>query len=312
MEYGNRSGMQLSAAFYIFVSEIANRRTALSAFWLTSLAFTATVFLVVSIFMSFLGDAAKANLLFVQLTGHAGGGYNGHLFDIYVLLAVGLALYASSLVIYCCLRVRDGLADRDLIARGALATACIVWFGYYAHNAFFFGLSINLFLVLLTLGPLVQMKRTVWLYAILLGVTCNIAVLPPADLFTTNRPNIEGVTLPKEVATYLQKRNDQIKSIQSYDMFYFVSVPFATALMTKRANNWPIFDPFSETWTKDEFARLVRNLDNRNLSLILVESDDSPLLDTPRREFFHRIRDAITPNFKLATIKDGLEFWSRK
>ena len=57
---------------------------------------------------------AKPSLLLVHLIGVAGGGYNGHLFDKYIMLAVGFALYASSLVIYCCLRVRDGLADKDL------------------------------------------------------------------------------------------------------------------------------------------------------------------------------------------------------
>ena len=261
--------------------------------------------------MSFLGDAAKPSLLLVQLVGFAGGGYNGHLFDKYIILAVGLALYASSLVIYCCLRVRDGLADKDLIARAALATASIVWFGYYAHNAFNFGLSINLFLLLLTFGPLVQMRRAAWLSAILFGIACNIAILRPTE-FTMKKPNIEGVTLPNKVAAYLQERNDQIKSIQSHDMFYFVSAPFITALMTKRTNDWPIFDPFAETWTKDEFEKLIRSLNNRHPSLILIESDDSPLLDAPRREFLHRVRDAITPNFRLATAKNGLEFWSPK
>jgi hypothetical protein len=311
--WDTETGLACSSAllFYIFVSEIANRRTVLDAFWLTSLTVAASVFLVASIFMSLLGAAAKPSLLLAQLIGVAGGGYNGHLFDKYVILAVGLALYASSLVLYCCLRARDGLADRDLIARAALATASTVWFGYYAHNAFSFGLSINLFLMLLTLGPLVQMRRTAWLSAILLGVTCNFVVLRPTE-FTIKKTNIEGVMLPNNVAAYLQERNNQIKWIQSYDMFYFVSAPFTTALMTKRANDSPIFDPFVETWTKDEFERLVRSLNNRDLSLILVESDGSPLLDAPRREFLHRIRDAITPKFRLATTKSGLEFWSRQ
>ena len=61
-----------------------------------------------------------------------------------------------------------------------------------------------------------------------------------------------------------------------------------------------------------EFDHLVRHLNNRHPSLILMESDDSPLLDTPRREFFHRVRDAISPNFRLRTAKNGLEFWSLK
>jgi len=47
------------------------------------------------------------------------------------------------------------------------------------------------------------------------------------------------------LAAYLQGRNNQIKTIQSHDMFCFVSAPFITALMTKRTNDWPIFDPFA-------------------------------------------------------------------
>ena len=136
--WNTETGLACSAAllFYIFVSEVANQRTVIGALGLSSVAFATSVFLIASLFMSVLGNAAKASLLLVQLAGVAGGGYNGHLFDKYVILAVGLALYASSLVVYCCLRVRDGLCDRNLIARAALATCAIVWFGYYAHNGF--------------------------------------------------------------------------------------------------------------------------------------------------------------------------------
>ena len=173
--------MQSALLFYFFVSEIANRRTVLGAFWLTSLAFTASIFLVASIFMSYLATP-RSQAYCRQFAGFAGGGINGHLFDKSIILAVALALYASSLVIYCCLRVRDGLADRDLIARAALATASIVWFGYYAHEAFYFYLSIHLFLLSLTLGPLVQMRRAAWLSAILFGITCNFVLLQIPDV----------------------------------------------------------------------------------------------------------------------------------
>ena len=59
------TGLACSSAllFFIFVSEIANRRTVLEAFWLTSLTFTASVFLVASIFMSVLGEDGKPSLL---------------------------------------------------------------------------------------------------------------------------------------------------------------------------------------------------------------------------------------------------------
>jgi hypothetical protein len=67
--------------------------------------------------------------------------------------------------------------------------------------------------------------------------------------------------------------------------------------------------PFAKIWTRDEFGQLVQRLNNRKPSLISIESDDSPLLDAPRREFSHRVRDAITPNFRLANAKNGLEFW---
>src|SRR5262249_47153076 len=153
-------------------------------------------------------------------------------------------------------------------------------------------------------GPLVQMRRTAWLAAILFGIVCTLVLLPPHVEFTRKRPTIEGVMLPTETVAYLRKRNNQIKSIQSRDMFYFVGAPFITALMTKRNNNLPIFDLFAETWTEEEFERLVQDLNKRGPSLILVESNDSPLLDAPRREFFERVRDAITSKYTLATTKN--------
>jgi hypothetical protein len=59
-------------------------------------------------------------------------------------------------------------------------------------------------------------------------------------------------------------------------------------------------------------GRWCNRLNNRNPSLILIESNDSPLLDAPRREFLHRVRDATTSNFRLANAKNGLEFWLSK
>jgi hypothetical protein len=305
-------GLACSSAllYYIFVSEIANRRTVLGSFWLTSLAFTASLFFAAGLSMLLLGNAGKPSLLLAQFVNFAALGYNGRPFNQYTVFAVGFAFCASFLVIYCCLRVRDGLADRDLIARAALATANMVWFGYYAHHPFYYSLWINFFLLLATVGPLLQPRRAVWLCAIVLAITCDVAI-SRGNGFTTIKPNIEGVVLSDKVE-YLRQRNDQIRSMQSHDLFFFVSGAFVTTLMTKRTNNWPIFDPFAEIYTKDDFEHLILYMNQRHPSLILIESDDSPLLDAPRRAFLHRVRDAIMPNFWLATTKDGLEFWSRK
>jgi hypothetical protein len=315
--WNTETGLACTAAlfFYIFVSTISNQRTALGAFWLIAVALATSISLVIVIVIILLGNAANPALLLAQLVGLAGSGYNGHLFDKYVFIAVCIALYASSLVVYCCLRVRDGSADRDLITRAALATSAIVWLAYYAHNAFYYVLWTHLLLLLPTFGPIIKTERALIL-ATALGITFNMIVFPwvlrSGSEFTMSEPTIEGIALPKKVALYLQQRNDQIKSIQSHDMFYFVSAPFITTLMTKRTNDWPIFDPFAETWTKEEFENLIQNLNKHHPSLILIESDESPLLDGPRREFFHRVRNAISPNFSSTATKDGLEFWSRK
>ena len=51
------------------------------------------------------------------------------------------------------------------------------------------------------------------------------------------------------VASYLQQHADRLRSVPEHGVFYFVSTPFITAVMTKRFNDLPIFDPFGETWT---------------------------------------------------------------
>ena len=149
-----------------------------------------------------------------HLSGHAQAGYNGHLFDQWSLAALAFAFYASALVIYCCLRVREGSGDRDLVARAALAVCVIVWFAYYAHNAFYYVLWIYLFLLLLTVGPTLADRRGATTVAALVVIACNVAVLRVIPgRFTIASPTIQGLVLPAAVASYLQQHADRLRSV---------------------------------------------------------------------------------------------------
>jgi hypothetical protein len=294
---------------YIVLAESAGGSNMLRA---TGFAFCTVVIALLASYSAaivMLGTKSEVHLLLVQLRDVAGGGYNGHLFDNYSVLAAALALYASSLLIYGCLSVRDRTADRSLLSRCALATAAIVWLGYYAHNSFDFDLSIILFLLLCTLKPFVLRSPKTYNLSIAAALFFNALLFPPRPTFRTGPTDIQGVEIIGDEYLYLNERDSTLTSISTSDIAYFVSMPFLTAVQTRRLNDWPIFDAFSEIWTERDFADFTKNLTARHPSLILIESDNSPFLDNPRRHFLARLRAAIAKEYKYFQTEGGLEFW---
>lgn len=205
-------------------------------------------------------------------------GYNGHPLQPDPI-AVVCALYASSVVIYCCLAVRAGSADPHTIARAAIATAALVWFAYYAHKPGISSLYTIIFLLSFTLGPLLQARRAyvpalVWL--LIAAANVDVLVSLPAR-FGFGQPTFQGTILPADAATYLNDHAAKLKSAPD-NIIYFSSTPFSMALATGRTNALPIFDPLGETWTEESFRQLLKEMDERRPSCILIESADSPLL----------------------------------
>src|SRR5439155_20810230 len=118
--------------FYLFANEITTGRTLLGIISIVAAACLTELLLVIVVVVGIIG-VENLPMLFAFLSGVAQEGYNGHLFDKWSFVALAFAFYASALVIYCCLKVRAGSDDRDLIARAALAVSAIVWFAHYAH-----------------------------------------------------------------------------------------------------------------------------------------------------------------------------------
>ena len=312
--WNTETGLACSAAifFYVFANEVAAGRTLLAIVSIVAAACLTWLLLVIATVIAIIG-IENAPMLLSFLSGVARGGYNGHLFDKWSFIALAFAFYASALLIYCCLKVRAGSHDRDLIARAALAISAVVWSAHYAHEAFYYVLWIDLFLLLLTVGRTLATMPGATVLAGILVIACNagvLAVIP--GRFTTASPTIQGLALPPVGAAYLRQHAEQLKSVPKQGVFYFVSTPFITAVMTKRTNHLPIFDAFSETWTQAEFDQLMTNMMSQHPSLILIESGDSPFLNSPRRQFLRRIRQAIEPTFSYSHSGGGFEFWSAR
>ena len=176
--WNTETGVACSAAifFYLFVNEITAGKTPLATIPVVAAAGLIQLLLVVAVFIGIAGTEGLPRF-FAHLSGHAHAGYNGHPFDQWSLVALAFAFYASTLAIYCRLKKGEGSGDRDLVARAALAVSAVVWFAYYAHNAFYYVLWIYLFLLLLTVGPTLAAKRGATIVAALVVVACNVAVL---------------------------------------------------------------------------------------------------------------------------------------
>ena len=73
--------------------------------------------------------------LLTHLADIAGNGYGGVKPKMGpAVVAPLLAIYASSLVIYCCYQASAGNKAIVTIERAAMAVAAIIWFAYYAHR----------------------------------------------------------------------------------------------------------------------------------------------------------------------------------
>jgi hypothetical protein len=311
--WNTETGIACSAAllFYLTVSEFAARRPPLAVLGLLFIASAIAAAAIIVVLVAVLGSNGGIHLLLEHLIGHLKSDYNGHLFDKWSGAAAVLALYASTVVIHCCLMVRAGSTDRYLIARAAIAVASIVWFAYYAHNAFYFVLWFNLFLLLFTIEPILATGKIAVLGVVLLAVACNIAGLRPVPgRFTTKPVTVQGLSLPEDMAVYLRRHAELLQSIHAERMIYITGTPFITAVMTRKVNDLSVFDPFGETWTESQFHQLIQDVLAQKPTLILLDIDASPLLDAPRRQFQHRVREAISGHFSLTKTQDGFEFWT--
>jgi hypothetical protein len=311
--WNTETGLACGAAllFYLSVSELAAGRPLLGMLRVLLVACAIATAVVVLVSIASLGSIGNWQRLLDHLRGHAELGYNGHLFDKWSFAALVLALYASTVVVYCCLMVRAGSTDRDLVARAAVAVASIVWFGHYAHNGFYFVLWFDLFLLLFTIEPIFTAGRHAVVGIVLLVIVCNAEGLRPVPGgFTTSPATVQGLALPQNTATYLRRHAELLRSIHAPRMFYFTGTPFIMTVMTRKQNDLAVFDPFAETLTDAEFGQLIRDVLANGPPLILIEVDDSPLLDAPRRQFMHRVRGAVASSFSLTGTADGFEFWT--
>jgi hypothetical protein len=310
--WNTETGIACSAAllFYLAVSEFAAGRPLSGVFGLLCIASAIAVAAVAVISIASFGGVGGLNLLLEHLIGHAKSDYNGHLFDKWSIAALVLALYASTVVIHCCLTVRAGSTDRRLIARAAIAFASIVWFAYYAHNSFYFVLWFNLFLLLFTIEPVLALGKAAVVGVVALAIACNIAGLRPVPgRFTMNSGTVQGLSLPEDTAVYLRRHADLLRSIDALRMVYFTGTPFIMAVMTRKVNDLTVFDPFGETWTEAQLHDLIQDALAKNPTLILIEANGSPLLNAPRQQFLQRVRKAISSRFSLTRTEDGFEFW---
>jgi hypothetical protein len=145
----------------------------------------------------------------------------------------------------------------------------------------------------------------------MLAIACNVAALRPIPgRFTTRPATVQGLSLPEDTEVYLRRHAELLRSVNAGRMIYFTGTPFITAVMTRKVNDLSIFDPFGETWTESQFHELIQDVLAQKPTLILIDVDDSPLLDAPRRQFQHRIREAISAHFSLTKTQDGFEFWT--
>jgi len=308
------TGIVCAAAlvFFIFVREFAGSASLGKALGLICLAAVVASAAIIAALVLMLGDPREHWLFLQQLIGHVNG-YNGH--ELYPdPIALICALYASSVVIYCCFAVRAGSADSATIVRAAFATAALVWFAYYAHKPGIASLVSIVFLLSFTLGPIlnarpIYLSAFVWLVIAAVNVT-ELASQPAR--FSHAPPTFQGTILPAEATAYLNDHAAQLKNAPK-DIIYFSSTPFSMALATGRTNPLSVFDPFGETWTEESFRQLRKEIDERRLSCILIESADSPLLavSPPRAQFMRRIQQAIAQDFKLRSKEGGWDFWCR-
>jgi hypothetical protein len=311
------TGLPCAAAllFFVFVSELLDSRSFWRSLGLTCFAILVSCLLLTAGFAAIVGRIVSPHLFFEHFTGIFIGGYGGRAFWHEGMATIGVAmlcaLYASSVVIHCCLTVRAQTADRRSIARASMAVAAIVWFGYFAQLPMLSKLYTVIVLLIFTVAPLIEDKRpwvpaAVWLFVFYVGVTYFASA--PAR-FGFGEANFQGIILPEDTARYLNTEAAGLRSAPA-DTIYFSSAPFSMALASGRINRLKVFDPFGETWTTRSFIGLMQDVSAQHPACILLEAPNSPLLavSPPRSRFIERIRSALPADYHFLRTDAGWEF----
>jgi hypothetical protein len=124
------------------------------------------------------------------------------------------------------------------------------------------------------------------------------------------QPNLQGLSTLPTIAEIEREKADILSSSPTKTV-YFTVTPSMIGFMSGRHNPSLPFDPFGETWTMQRFEDLVNRIIAEKPDRILIELQNSPLLQVsePRQAFFARLRGALTGPFVSKGEVGGWELW---